>query len=63
MSRVRIHVDEPLLVLRRQRDLVVGPLAGQVDAEASHDRWRMPNDGNNLDLDNSTRRLKQLSVE
>ena len=49
VSRRCIHVHEPLLVLGREGDLVIGPLAGQVDAEASHDRWRMPeNNDNNL---------------
>jgi hypothetical protein len=38
----RVDVDKPLFVLRRQGDLVVGPLAGEVNAEASHKRWWEP---------------------
>lgn len=36
-----VNVSEPLFLLSRQRDFVVGPLAGQVNADARHGGGRI----------------------
>ena len=38
----RIHVHEPLFIVRRERNLVIGPLTSEMNAEAGDDRRRKP---------------------